>query len=128
MKQFFAEIFIWWHKQTFGIRVRTMFKGEFVGTDELGNDYYHHKKNDKQRWVIYNGPAEASAIAPGWHGWIHNRVDRAPTKDNYKPYSWQKPHQPNMSGTANAYRPQGSLLKSGKRAKVSADYDAWSPK
>ncbi len=127
MKQLFAEIFIWWHKQTFSMRVRTMFKGEFVGSDELGNKYYQHKKTNR-RWVIYNGVAEASAIAAGWHGWMHHRVDTLPNEGDYQAHEWQKPHQPNLTGSRDAYRPQGSLLNSAKRAKVSADYDAWSPK
>ena len=127
MKQFFAEIFIWWHKQTMGMRLHTWLKGNHVGTDEAGNRYYLHKKNGN-RWVIYNGPAEASAIPPGWHGWMHYRTDILPDDESYKPHPWQKPHQSNLTGTANAYRPEGSLLKSGTRVKVSGDYDAWSPK
>ena len=126
MKQFFAEIFIWWHKQTMGMRLHTWASGKHVGTDETGNRYYLHKKNGT-RWVIYNGPAEASAIPPGWHGWMHYRTDVLPDDDNYKPYAWQKAHQSNLTGTAMAYRPEGSLLKSGVRAKVVGDYDAWSP-
>jgi len=110
-----------------GIRVRTMFKGKQVGTDELGNKYYQHKKTNK-RWVVYNGPVEASAIPAGWHGWMHYRSDILPSEDNYQAHSWEKPHQVNLTGTSEAYRPKGSLLKTGKRDKVSADYDAWSPK
>ena len=127
MKQLFAEIFIWWHKQTFGIRVRTLFAGKSVGTDEMGNVYYHNKKTNK-RWVVYNGPIEASTIPPGWHAWMHHRVDEVPLNDDYKPFFWQKPHQENLTGSSSAHYPKGSLLKSGTRAKVSADYDAWSPK
>ncbi len=126
MKQFFAELFIWWHKQTLGMRLQTWLKGKYVGSDELGNKYYIHKKNNK-RWVIYNDSVEASAIPPGWHGWIHYRTDILPTDEDYQAYDWQKPHQPNQTGSANAYRPQGSLLKTGERPIVSADYDVWKP-
>lgn len=126
MKQFFAELFIWWHKQTMGIRVLTWTSGRFVGTDEFGNKYYRHRKNDR-RWVIYKGEAEASSIPPGWHGWMHHRTDTLPTEESYVPRSWQKPHQQNLSGTQAAYRPEGSLLNKGRRPEVSGDYEAWSP-
>ncbi len=126
MKQLFAEFFIWWRKQTLGMRVQTWLKGKYVGSDEFGNKYYMHKKTGK-RWVIYNGLVEASKIPPGWHAWIHYRTDIAPSDEDYQPHNWQKPHQENLTGTQGAYHPQGSLYKSGQRAKVSADYEAWKP-
>lgn len=126
MKQLLLEFFAWWYKQTLGMRVFTALRGRYVGMDELGNRYYRHKKNDR-RWVIYNGPAEASAIPPGWHGWMHHRTDTPPSAESYKPRDWQKAHKPNMTGTAGAYHPEGSLLESGQRPRVSSDYDAWSP-
>lgn len=126
MKQFFAELFIWWHRQTLSMRLSTRFRGRYVGMDEFGNRYYQHKKKDR-RWVIYNGPAEASAIPPGWHGWMHRRTDVPPSADNYQPRGWQLPHKPNLTGTAGAYHPPGSLLSGGQRPRVSSDYDAWSP-
>jgi NADH:ubiquinone oxidoreductase subunit len=50
-----------------------------------------------------------------------------PTESGYTPYPWQKPHQPNYTGSALAYRPDGSLLNKGERPRVTGDYDAWSP-
>lgn len=126
MKQFLAELFIWWHGQTMGMRVKTWLKGQFVGSDEVGNRYYRDKKTNR-RWVIYNGPAEASTIPPGWHGWMHHRVDTPPSEEHYNARNWQKPHKQNLTGTAGAYRPDGSLLNSKDRPKVTGDYDAWSP-
>ena len=32
-----------------------------------------------------------------------------------------------LTGTPLAYRPDGSLLASGERPRVTGDYDAWSP-
>ncbi|MGY4370268.1 NADH:ubiquinone oxidoreductase subunit [Bradyrhizobium sp. LB1.3] len=81
----------------------------------------------ERRWVIYNGYAEASRIPPSWHGWMHHTVDVPPTQDNYQPREWEKPHQPNLTGTANAYRPSGSTLASGKRPKATGDYQPWTP-
>lgn len=126
MKQLIAELFIWWHGQTLGMRLKTIFKGRYVGSDEAGNRYFIDRKTDR-RWVLYNGPAEASAIPPGWHGWMHHRVDTPPSEEHYQPRTWQTPHKPNLTGTAGAYRPEGSLLNAGERPRVTGDYDAWSP-
>ena len=37
-------IFTWWHRQTFGTFLKTLFLGKFVGSDEYGNKYYKSKK------------------------------------------------------------------------------------
>jgi NADH:ubiquinone oxidoreductase subunit len=33
----------------------------------------------------------------------------------------------NLTGTAGAYRPKGSILGKGERAKSTTDYKAWRP-
>lgn len=126
MNPWLLQIFTWWNGQTIGTRFHTWRFGEFVGTDEMGNKFYQ-TKDGKRRWVIYNGPADASAIAPGWYGWMHYRVDVPPTKETYAPREWEKPHEPNHTGTARAYRPKGSLLNTAERPRVTGDYDAWQP-
>ncbi|MEO8668030.1 MAG: NADH:ubiquinone oxidoreductase subunit NDUFA12 [Bauldia sp.] len=126
MKTFLLQFFTWWNGQTLGTRFWTWRKGEAVGADELGNRYYRQKNGDR-RWVIYNGVAEASAIPPGWHAWMHHRADAPPAAD-YQPREWQKPHEPNPTGTAYAYRPPGSILHVKPRTPAGdTDYDAWSP-
>ena len=70
---------------------------------------------------------EATAIGTGWHGWMHFRVDTPPSQEDYQPRAWQKPHQQNLTGTALAYRPKGSLLNTAERPRVTGDYDAWQP-
>ncbi|MGE4373213.1 MAG: NADH:ubiquinone oxidoreductase subunit NDUFA12 [Xanthobacter sp.] len=134
MKNLLRYIFTWWHRQTIGTWWWTKRYGEFVGQDEFGNRYYRTKGGAidptlgfERRWVLYNGYAEGSAIPPGWWGWMHHRVDVAPVDEDYKPHSWQKPHQPNLTGTAGAYRPQGSLLSGGHRPEVTGDYQPWTP-
>ncbi|NVK34837.1 MAG: NADH:ubiquinone oxidoreductase subunit NDUFA12 [Rhodobacteraceae bacterium] len=126
MKQFLLEIFTWWNSRTMGTRFFTWRKGEFVGEDQFGNKYYR-ERNGKKRWVIYNGLAEASMIPPGWHGWMHHRVDVAPVDETYEAKSWQAPHKPNLTGTGGAYRPQGSILTPENRPTVTGDYSAWTP-
>ncbi|WP_350333856.1 NADH:ubiquinone oxidoreductase subunit NDUFA12 [Coralliovum pocilloporae] len=125
MKQLLLQIFTWWNGQTMGTRFFTWRKGEFVGKDEFGNTYYRERSGNR-RWVIYNGEADASAIPAGWHGWMHHRTDISPADETYTARDWETGHQPNPTGTANAYRPKGSILTSGGAAST-PDYDAWSP-
>lgn len=125
MKAFLIELLTWWNGQTVGTRFFTWRKGERVGEDEFGNVYYKERGGDR-RWVIYNGVAEASAIPPGWHGWMHHRTDTPPTEDGYVPHPWQKPHHANPTGSAMAYRPGGAMAGGG-RPPVTGDYDAWTP-
>lgn len=128
----FQEIFIWWNGQTLGTRFFTWRKGRLVGSDDQGNRYYEGRNGEKvagilRRWVIYNGYADASRVPPEWHGWLHNTVNTPPTQLNYTPRPWQKPHRPNMTGTPEAYRPQGSIMRAGKRPQATGDYEAWRP-
>lgn len=126
MKDFLLEIFTWWRGNTWGTRLYLWRFFEPVGEDEFGNRYYKSKTGTK-RWVIYNGPADPTTIPPGWHGWMHYRTELPPTEERYVPRSWEKAHLRNLTGTAAAYRPDGSLLSKGERPRVTGDYDAWSP-
>ncbi len=125
-KELLTEIFTWWNGQTLGTRFYTWRMGQRVGEDEFGNVYYQ-TKDGVRRWVIYKGEADASKITPDWHGWIHHRTDTPPTIESYRRRDWQKPHQPNMTGTVAAYRPKGSLASAKGRPAVTGDYDAWTP-
>ncbi len=120
------QIFTWWNGQTIGTRLYTWRKGQLVGQDGQGNSYYQ-TADGKRRWVIYNGEAEASRIPSEWHGWMHHTVNVAPTEQPLDVKPWEKPHQPNLTGTPGAYAPKGSLLAGGERAKATGDYEAWSP-
>jgi len=126
MKDLLIQIFTWWNGQTIGTRFHTWRYGHRVGTDDAGNTYYRNADGSR-RWVIYNGEADPSRIPPGWYGWIHHRTDLPPTESSYAPHPWEKPHQPNLTGTAQAYRPKGSLLAGARRQEVTGDYDAWTP-
>ena len=44
-----------------------------------------------------------------------------------KRHPWQQEHQPNLTGTAAAYRPPGHELEGGRRARATGDYEAWTP-
>ena len=97
------KIFTWWNQDTFGTRLKTIFFGKLVGTDELGNKYYESKNG--KRWVIYSNTIDASKIPVEWYSWIHftpNKIEKTHTLEKYE---WQKPHQENLTGTAAADYP-----------------------
>ena len=123
---------------TIGTRLFTWWKGELVGSDQLSNRYYRERgggprvrgggrASRERRWVIYDGEAEASRVPPEWHAWLHHSVDAPPRPGQWPHYPWQKEHLPNLSGTPLAYRPPGSLLRGGRRAPASGDYEPWTP-
>ena len=120
-----TELFAWWTGNTIGTRLYTWRYGSRVGSDSFGNVYYQ-TEGGKRRWVIYRDQAEASLVPPDWHGWLHYTTDEVPRAD--KPTRpWQKPHEPNLTGTPAAYRPPGHTLLGGHRAKATGDYEPWVP-
>lgn len=121
-----SEIFTWWNGQTFGTRLLIARRGVKVGEDESGNAYYR-SRDGKRRWVVYAGEAEASAVPPDWHGWLHHTYEAPPTEAPLNRQPWEKGHLPNRTGTAEAYRPPGSVLTPETRPRNASDYDAWSP-
>jgi NADH:ubiquinone oxidoreductase subunit len=126
MFRFINLLFTWWNGATIGTHLNTWFRGHLAGEDIYGNAYYHDGAR-KRRWVVYKGLAEASKVPPEWHGWLHHTVAEPPTVDPPKIKPWEKEHIPNWTGTAMAYRPPGSLLGRGERAKATGDYVAWRP-
>jgi NADH:ubiquinone oxidoreductase subunit len=128
------QIFTWWNGSTIGTRLWTWRKGERVGEDEFGNVYYRTRGGAvdptigvQRRWVQFKGVAEATAIPPGWWGWMHHQIDTPPSETAYTPHDWQKPHLPNQTGTVGAYHPKGSMLSHGHRQAATGDYKAWMP-
>ena len=111
MVDFFKQIFTWWHRQTVGTFIYTLFGGKFVGKDEFGNKYYSNSKG--KRWVIYKSTIESSRIPPEWHLWIHFLSKNKPS-DNLTKFNWQKKHEENLTGTIKAYKPDGALNSDSK--------------
>ena len=122
---------------TFGTWLFTLWKGKLIGTDQFGNRYYRERSprplrrgggfdSRNRRWVVYKGEAEASKVPPEWHAWLHHTVDELPRLDRPR-HPWEKPHQPNMTGTPNAYFPPGSILGGGRRPPATGDYEPWTP-
>lgn len=133
MLNLLKSIFTWWNGATFGARFHINRRGVFVGADELGNRYFEARDNSdsydkrKRRWVIFNGYAEASKVSPDWHGWLHYTFDEPPTLEPLLRRSWEKDHEPNLTGTIHAYKPAGSLGRGGERQRATGDYQAWTP-
>ncbi|MEM8856170.1 MAG: NADH:ubiquinone oxidoreductase subunit NDUFA12, partial [Pseudomonadota bacterium] len=114
----FLQIFTWWHGTTWGTSFTTWLRGEAVGKDEYGNQYYRSRKGKvdpalgvERRWVIYNGVADPTTIPPGWYRWMHHLGDTPQTENSYVAKHWEKPQEPNHSGSAAAHRHQGSFLR-----------------
>ena len=114
----------WWNGQTLGTQLFTWRNGVKVGEDEAGNAFYQ-TRDGKRRWVIYNGDNEATRVSPEWHGWLHHTWDEAPSEVAMTHKPWEKPHQENLTGTAAAYAPAGSIRRAAPVAR--SDYEAWTP-
>ena len=116
MRNSCCRFFTWWNGQTLGTRFCTWRFGKRVGEDEFGNVYYEGGMSSyglPKRWVIYKGYAEASAIPPGWHGWMHHRTDMPPSKETTRQANGRsRTGQP--TGTPQAYRPQGLDRRTGR--------------
>jgi NADH:ubiquinone oxidoreductase subunit len=113
-------LFIWWRDATLGTKVTTWLTGVPVGKDVFGNRYF--RSNDGvRRWVIYNGTVDASRVPAEWHGWLHRLCDDPPDDGGSA-----VGHVPNLSGTAGAYYPPGSL-RSGVSPAAHGNYEPWSP-
>lgn len=121
---------------TFGTYVLTWLRGSRVGADQYGNKYYRLRGfkperlgggrfSRERRWVIYKGSPEGSKVPPEWHAWLHHTVNEVPQPRQRM--AWEKPHLPNLTGTAAAYRPHGSVLRGGHRAASTGDYEPWTP-
>ena len=122
---FLSDMFTWWHGDTLGTRLYTWRKGERVGEDGLGNVYYR-ERNGTRRWVVYKDLSEASQIPPAWHAWIHFITDELPSDEDYKPRPWEEAHRPNLTGTYEAYRPPGSVMRP-RVQEQPLGYEPWSP-
>ena len=100
-----------------------------IGRDAAGNTYYESRRPDliynrSRRTVALAKGLDSSVVPPEWHAWLHHLTD-APLAGPH--HAWQKPHQPNLTGTAQAWRPKGHDYAGGERRLTGGDYEAWTP-
>ena len=121
MLTLFKKIFIWWNRDTFGTRLKTIFFGKLVGKDDFGNKYYESKLG--KRWVIYASEINASKISNDWYSWIHFLNNKIPNFEMIKKnkYPWEKRRQQNLTGTSEAYRPK----KISENKNIKKKYETW---
>ena len=121
---------------TLGTRLYTWLRGEEVGRDAEGNRYFREKGGGRvhsdslrkeRRWVMYKVDVEASRVPAEWHAWLHHTTDEPPPEGGPPRRPWQREHQPNLTGTEEAYRPPGHVLSGGRRASATGDYEPWTP-
>lgn len=127
-------MFTWWSGVTVGALFTIWRTSVQVGSDEFGNRYFEAKtdresydKGRRRRYVIYKGYAEPTKIPPEWHAWMHYLTEQTPEVAPLRRRVWEKEHLPNLTGTAYAWRPKGSISRGGERARAVGDYQAWKP-
>ena len=132
-KVFFTWAFAWWIGGATGTKSHIRRHGVKVGEDAFGNRYFEARDNrdsygsQKRRWVIYKGYSDASKVPAEWHGWLHYTFDEPPTQENLPSPAFEKEHLPNLTGTLNAWRPKGSIARTGARPHATGDYQPWTP-
>lgn len=123
----FDRLFTWWDGATVGTWLYTLLKGEEVGRDDRGNVYYAQKGNPRRRWVIYPADNDGSRVPAEWALWLRGTIDELPEKALPPKRKWEKPSDPNATGTMAAFRPDGSLSKGRIRPASTGDYQPWTP-
>lgn len=123
----FANAFTWWNGASWGTLFNSRRRGEEVGRDEAGNVYFRDRNDSRHRWVIYDGSNDSSRVPPGWNAWLRGTIDELPEKGLPPRRPFEQDPLPNLTGTSLAYRPSGSLSRSGRRAPATGDYEAWKP-
>ena len=118
---------------SFYTMLRTWLRGELVGVDEHGNRYYRERRGNpsvwrrQRRWVVFSRDADPTRVPTGWVGWLHGRIEKAPSEQPLPAPSWAKERLPNLTGTPGAYLPPGAIERGGHRAPATGDYEAWRP-
>ncbi len=123
----FANAFTWWNGASWGTSLFSRRHGEEVGRDDAGNVYFRHRRDSRRRWVMYDGSNDSSRVPPGWNAWLRGTIDEVPEKGLPPRRPFEQAPSVNLTGTADAYRPSGSLARGGVRPIATGDYEAWKP-
>jgi len=124
---FWSRTFTWWNGATCGTALFTRRFGNEVGRDDAGNLYYHDKKDPRRRWVIYSGANDGSLVPPAWQAWLKGTIDDLPGKALPQVRKFQVEPTGNLTGTMEAFRPDGALGSGKIRPASTGDYEPWLP-
>jgi NADH:ubiquinone oxidoreductase subunit len=124
---FWSRTFTWWNGATWGTALFTRRFGKEVGRDAEGNLYYQEKKRPWRRWVIYNGSNDGSRVPPDWQLWLRGTIEDLPEKALPPVRKFQKKPTANLTGTMEAFRPDGALGSGRIRPASTGDYEPWIP-
>lgn len=123
----FANAFTWWNGASWGTLLASRRHGVEVGRDEAGNAYFRHRKDPSRRWVIYAGSNDSSQVPPGWNAWLRGTIEDLPDVALPQRRAFEKPSEPNLTGSGREWRPAGSIRAGGVRQAATGDYSAWTP-
>jgi NADH:ubiquinone oxidoreductase subunit len=123
---FWSKIFTWWNGATIGTALFTRRFGNEVGRDEAGNIYYEEDKT-RRRWVIYAGNNDGSLVPPVWQAWLRGTIADLPEKAMPPIRKFQQKPTGNLTGTIEAFRPDGALGSGKLRPASTGDYEPWIP-
>lgn len=123
----FANAFTWWNGASWGTAINSRRFGREVGRDSDGNVYFQHRKDPARRWVIYAGDNDGSRVPPGWQLWLRGTIGDVPSKSLPPARKFERPPTRNLTGTIDAFRPEGSLAGKKIRPASTGDYEPWIP-
>ncbi|MEO7277105.1 MAG: NADH:ubiquinone oxidoreductase subunit NDUFA12 [Sphingomicrobium sp.] len=122
-----ANAFTWWNGASWGTALSTRRFGNEVGKDSAGNIYYADKRRAGRRWVMYNGNNDGSLVPPEWQAWLRGTIDDVPEKSLPPVRKFQRKPTGNLTGTIEAFRPDGALGSGKLRPASTGDYEPWIP-
>ncbi len=122
-----ANAFTWWNGASWGTSILTRRHGNEVGRDDAGNIYYQDKQRSGRRWVIYNGNNDGSLVPPDWQMWLRGTIEELPAKALPPARKFQRKPTGNLTGTIEAFRPDGALGSGKLRPASTGDYEPWIP-
>lgn len=122
-----ANAFTWWNGASWSMSLFTRLSGCKVGEDEAGNVYFQKKGDPAKRWVIYSGSNDSSRVPPGWNAWLRGSIEGLPDEALPPRRKFERKPKPNLTGTMQAFRPDGSLSGNRSRPASTGDYQPWMP-
>ena len=122
-----ANAFTWWNGASWGTAIFSRRHGREVGRDDEGNVYFQARKDPARRWVIYNGSNDGSRVPPDWQLWLRGSIEDLPSKALPPARRFQRKPTPNLTGTMEAFRPDGALGTNRVRPASTGDYEPWTP-